>query len=342
MAEKRVLKQVVGIDIGMEKFFACYQVRDHKERVLTKGAKPFRNNNKGMKDFLSWCRKRDGATGQKTIYVMEATGVYYEGLAYFLYENGQGVSVQLAQKLTYSAKSNNLKTKTDKVDSKMIATFGIEKAIGTEDLWAPPSKELKVIRDLTREHASLKKSLTAAKSQLHAMDHAHHTYKKVITIKKQMIRFYQKQLKAVEAEIEKRVRSDDGPCGKINNIEAVKGLGFITTVKVIAETNGFLLFRNIAQLVSCSGLDVVEKQSGKYRGKAKISKKGDARIRSALYMPALSATRYNRALKDFYGRVNENRKVKKQGVVAVMRKLLILIYTLWKKDGPYIEDYRLC
>lgn len=341
MEAKKVLKQVVGIDVGMESFFACYQVKDQQGRIAIKGIRSFKNNRKGMKEFLSWCKKRDKCTVSQTIYVMEATGVYYENLAYFLYENGQKVSVQLAQKLTYFAKSNNLKTKTDKADSKMIATFGIEKTLDTSGLWTPPSKEFKVIRDLSREHTSLKKELTAAKSQLHAMDHAHKTYKKVITIKKRMISFYDKQLKIIEKELKTLIKADEQLYKKVQNIETVKGLGFITIIKVLSEVNGFLLFTNIRQLVSYAGLDVVEKESGKYKGKTRISKKGNARIRSALYMPAVSAATHNSNMKDFYERVNEARTEKKHGVVAVMRKLLILIYTLWKKEEPYIVDYPL-
>ncbi len=341
MVEQRVLKQVVGIDMGMESFFACYQVKDQQERIIIKGTQSFKNDGKGMKEFLSWCKRREKTIAPQAIYVMEATGVYYENLAYFLYENDQKVSVQLAQKLTYFAKSNNLKTKTDKVDSKMIATFGIEKNLRTSDLWTPPSKEFKVIRDLSREHTSLKKELTAAKCQLHAMNHAHETYKKVIAIKKQMIDFYEKQLKVIEKELKKLIKDDAQLFKKIQNIEAVKGLGFITIIKVISEVNGFLLFTNIRQLVSYAGLDIVERESGKYKGKTRISKKGNARIRAALYMPAVAAATHNINLKEFYERVNENRTVKKQGVVAVMRKLLILIYTLWKKDECYIVDYQL-
>src|SRR5699024_7911840 len=127
---------------------------------------------------------------------------------------------------------------------------------------------------------------------------------------------------------------------KVRNIETIKGVGFITVIKVLAETNGFLLFKNIRQLVSYAGLDVVKKESGSYKGKPRISKKGNARLRSALYMPAVTASIHNRNLKAFYERINTNREVKKHGIIAVMRKLLILIYTLWKKEEPYQIDYR--
>ena len=113
----------------------------------------------------------------------------------------------------------------------------------------------------------------------------------------------------------------------------------MTALKVLSETNGFILFKNIRQLISYAGLDVIENESGTYKGRTKISKKGNAKLRTALYLPAMSASRYNIGLKKFYDRINDGKKVKKQGVIAVMRKLLILIYTLWKKEEEYIEDY---
>jgi len=340
MEVKKVTKQIVGIDIGMGSFYACYKVRYQDNSIVIKGAKSFENTISGMKSFLLWCKKRNKSPKNPPVYVMEATGVYYENLAYFLYDNKQKVSVHLAQKLNYFAKSCNLKTKTDKVDSKMIANFGIEKDVETIGLWRPPSKEFKVIRDLSREHTSLKQDLTAAKSQLHAMDHAHATYKKVVVMKKQMISFYEKQLKTIEKEIKNLIKSDPKLQLKIKNIQAVKGLGFITIIKVLSEVNGFLLFTNIRQLVSYAGLDVVEKESGKYKGKTRISKKGNARIRAALYMPAMTAAKHNGALKLFYDRINQKRTIKKQGLIAVMRKLLVLIYTLWKKEEAYVENYQ--
>lgn len=339
MKSKVIVKQAVGIDISMKSFYACYMILNQDGTTTIKGSKSFENTLSGMKAFLEWCKKRDKTSGCPVLYVMEATGVYYEELAYFLYENQQKVNVQLAQKLKYYAKSNNLKTKTDKVDARMIASFGIEKNLSASSLWTPPSKEFKVIRDLSREHSRLKKDISAIKSQLHALEHGHETLKKVIEIKKVMIEFYEKQIKDIEKEMRRLVKKDKKLDTKIKNIETVKGLGFITIIKVVSEVNGFLLFKNIAQVVSYAGLDVVENQSGKHKGKTKISKKGNARIRAALYMPAMSACTYNATLKNFYNRVNEGRSIKMQGLVAVMRKLLVLIYTLWKNETTYVENY---
>ena len=340
MRNKEVVKQVVGIDIGMESFYVCYKVQYSDNSVVIKGRKKFTNNHAGMVAYFQWCKKRDKNPDIKPVHVMEATGVYYENLAYYLHDKEETVSVHLAQKIKYFAKSCNLKTKTDKVDATMIAEFGVEKNLTGLGLWTPPGEDFKMIRDLTREHASLKKAQIAAKCQLHALNFAHVTNEEVRKMKEGQIIFYEEQVSLVEKEIVKLVKQDSELHTKIENIATVKGLGYITIIKIISETNGFLLFTSVRQLVSYAGLDVIEKESGKYTGKTKISKKGNARIRSALYMPAMTAAIHNKTLNIFYNRVNEGRTIKRQGIIAVMRKLLILIYTLWKKEEAYVENYQ--
>jgi len=339
MNERQILKQVVGIDIGKDSFYSCYKILHSDGSRSIKGTKSFNNTSTGFKEFLDWCRKRNKTEDVRLLFVMEATGVYYEELAYYLFEQDQTLSVQLAQKVKYFAKSCNLKTKTDKVDSKMIAEFGIEKNLSGTDLWMPPSKAFKTLGDLCREHTSITQAQTSAKAQLHSQRVAHETYKEVLNLKKKQIEFYEKHIKLIVKKIKKLVDSDIALSEKIANIVSVQGLGFITVVKVVSETNGFILFRNIRQLVSYAGLDVIEKESGKYVGKTKISKKGNSRIRSVLYMPAMTASVYNSNLRCFYERINESSVVKRIGLIAVMRKLLILIYTLWNKNERYVIDY---
>jgi transposase len=96
------------------------------------------------------------------------------------------------------------------------------------------------------------------------------------------------QVEEVNEQIEKTVREDEVLNNKINKICKVKGLGILTVATIVAETNGFKLFRNQRQLTSYAGYDVVENQSGKRVGKTRISKKGNSHIRRALHMPALN------------------------------------------------------
>lgn len=333
-----VVKQVAGIDIGKNDFFVCYKALNNNGDVKISGTKKFKNNNNGINDYYCWIKKHNKTIEAPLFHVMEATGIYYENLAYFLFEKGDKVSVQLAQKVKYFAKSTNVKTKNDKSDSKVIADFGIEKNLNNS-LWEPPSQKFKMIRDLTREHTSLKNNVTAAKSQLHAYEHAHNIDSNVLLFKKRQIDFYNSQITELEGIIESLVESDKEFHSKVEKIITIKGVRLMTVLKVLSETNGFILFKNIRQLISYAGLDVIENESGTYKGRTKISKKGNSKLRTALYLPAMSAARYNTNLKKFYDRINDGKEVKKQGIIAVMRKLLILIYTLWKKEEEYIENY---
>ncbi len=109
---------------------------------------------------------------------------------------------------------------------------------------------------------------------------------------------------------------------------------------VLAETRCFQLVTNQKQLSSYAGLDIVFNDSGLKKGRTSISKKGDTFIRKALFMPALSACRANPKFKEFYQRLVAKGKNKKLAIITVTRKLLLLIYTLWKTNSPYIPDYK--
>lgn len=329
--------QAVGIDVAKDKFDVCFK-EENNGRFKIKGSKSFKNNPSDYKEFLNWCLKRK-MKESSLLFVMEATGVYYEDLCYFLHANDQEVSVELPQKIKYYSKSLNIKTKTDKVDAQVIAEIAMERHSRLRR-WAPPSREFKKIRDITREVARLKKSKTIVCSQLHALEYAHESSPEVLEVVKRQLDHTEKLVDELEDLLLKIVKEDKFLYEKLKRIEAIKGLGILTIVNVIAETNGFFLFNNIRQLVSYAGLDVVEDQSGNLTGKSKISKKGNKHLRSSLYMAAISAGKYNETLKPFYERLKERFPKKKQGLVAVMRKLLILIYTLWKNGEEYNSNHQ--
>jgi len=93
-------------------------------------------------------------------------------------------------------------------------------------------------------------------------------------------------------------------------------------------------------LVSYSGLDIKEKQSGtSVKGKPRISKKGNRHLRKAMYMPALTAIRNDEHFKAIFVRLLSKHGIKMKAAVAVQRKLLELIYVIWKTDTAYDKNY---
>lgn len=327
------LKSCVGIDISKDSFEVCIK-QLVGERVVIKATHSFQNSFTGFGDFLQWTLRKVPAP----IFVMETTGVYHEELTHFLYSNEQKVSVVLANKIKHFAKSLNVKTKTDKADAQMIAQYGLERQL---EWWQPMMPQMKNLRDLCRERLSLKKDIVRCKCQIHGLKHAYSTLDVVLQLKEQQIEFLEKNVQTIENEIIRITKEDKDFNERVSKIETIKGLRLLTIVTVLCETNGFSQFNNIRQVVSYAGLDIEERQSGLFKGKTRITKKGNSRIRQCLYMPALSATCYNEKIKALYQRVIErNPTIKQKGVVAGMRKLLILIFVLWKKNETYNPDFQ--
>lgn len=330
-------KLIIGLDIAKEDFKACIQSEEPNREIKIKGSRTFKNTSAGYSELLEWTHKRIKPYYDSILFVMEATGVYYEDLAYYLFDNDHQVSVLLPNKVKHFTKSLNIVTKTDKIDARIIAQIGIERKLKR---WEPMCPEYKDLKALNRKRLSLDKEKKRAKNQLHAMNHAHKTSESVIDITKKQIEFYQHQIQVLEDQIESVVKSNPELDERINKVATLKGVGRTSIITILCETNGFSMVRNIRQLVSYAGLDIVFNESGKFKGKTRISKRGNNRIRECLYMPALSAKQHNAKIKDLNDRiVAKNPKIKQKGTVACMRKLLVLVYTLWNKNEEYDPSY---
>jgi transposase len=330
------LKQVIGVDVSKDTLAVCFGFRTEAQATSYFKPTSFLNNLKGFSTLLHWAAElKDENTDLS--FVMEATGVYYENLAYFLCEKGYDVHVLLPNKTKHFAKSLDIKSKTDEIDAKMLTQIGLERQLLK---WQPQSENLHLIKQICREYKDLKEKLTVVKNQLHAREHAYNSAKQVIKRLKAQERFLETQILQVEHELRVLCSEDEELNERIQKIQTVPGLSFITIITIIAETNAFSLIENSKQLCSYCGFDVVHNQSGSFKGRSKLSKKGNRFIRRALYMPALCAIQHNPTLKAFYNQLIERKNVKKVGVTAVARKMLVLTYTLWKNNNEFELDYK--
>ena len=329
---KVYLRQSVGIDISKDKLQCRHGLLKEDLGVDLKASKSLANKPSGFSLLQSWLEKHTQKYSLPLRIILEATGVYHESLVYFLKEHGYEVCVVLPKAAKHYAKSLSTKTKNDQIDAGLLARMGLERKLRP---WEIPSEKLKTLKELTREVAQLKKERSRLKNQLHAKSHAYQSLRSSRSRIESRIELINQQLQNVEKEIDQLVEEDPALKEPLDRISKVEGLGRMTILTIIAETDGFALFTSLKQLTSFAGLDVIENQSGNFKGKTRISKAGNARIRAAIYMPALCAARHNPALAQFYQRVLKSQKVKKQAVIAVARKLLGLIYTLWKSGQEY-------
>ncbi|GLU55342.1 IS110 family transposase [Dyadobacter frigoris] len=333
---KKVIKQVLGIDVAQKELVVCLG-RMHDDWTPELYAnKTFANTSKGFLLVLSWIKKLT-IPDLPVRYVMEATGVYHESLAYFLKDQGLQVSIVLPNKISNYARSLTIKTITDKTSSEAITQFGLERSL---DEWKKPTPIYKRMRQLTRERDQIVLERTMVKNNLHAeLSEAQPNETSLQRINKRIV-FLDKQEKEITAELSELIKEDEKVSGYVNVLCSLPGVGLLTAATVLAETNGFDLIRNKRQLTSYAGLDVKEKQSGtSVRGKSKISKKGNKYLRKTMHMPALCAIRYDNRFKGLFIRLVSRHGIKMKAVVAVQRKLLEMMYTIFKNNEKYDKEY---
>ncbi|MDZ7625847.1 MAG: transposase [Ignavibacteriaceae bacterium] len=148
-----IIKQVVGIDVSKDTLAVSYgTVNLNQEHQITKPI-TVDNNQKGFKELISFAKKNKATSKAPLYFVMEATGVYYENLAYFLTEKHQKVIVVLPNKTKNFSKTLDIKSKTDNLDAQMITQFALERQM---QLWQLPSPVMKALKALSREHQSIK------------------------------------------------------------------------------------------------------------------------------------------------------------------------------------------
>ena len=328
-----MLKYSLGIDISKKDFHACLSVIDNRQEVKIKASHKFVNQQEGFKELDGWISKHKKEADIPLCITMEATGVYFEACALYLFNAGHKVSVVLPNKAKQYMKALGLKTKNDKIDAAGLARMGAEQNL---DTWEPLADFFYTLRSLTRHHQSLQEHKTKLNNQLHADMYSIYSDKRVIKQLKKLIDTIDKQLEEIVKAIDTHITSNQQVAGKVAKAKQIKGVGIMTIATILAETNGFTLFKNIPQVVSYAGYDVEENQSGNRKGKTRISKKGNSRIRRCLHLPAFNVVKYDTGtFKPFFERLLARHSQKMKAYVAVQKKLLVLIYTLWKKDADF-------
>ena len=335
--DNKWFRQCVGIDIAKEKFNASLFMYDIASDMGcgTKSVE-FKNNKQGFNQLVKWARK-ECLKEYPLTFIMEPTGVYYEPLAYHLCKIQQTVYIVMPNKARDFCNYEGIKTKTDEMDARCLALLGCVNRKLTP--WQPPKPIFRELRQMTRFVEEIQKVRTMLSNHLEALTHGAEPVDSVVMHYKKLIADIDKQLQANLKNIKAKIATDKDLQEKVERICTIKGIGYLTVVAIIAETNGFNLITSRKQLASFAGLDVIASQSGNDDPKHVISKKGNTHIRRALYWPGISASRFNPQMKDMYGRIcKRNPKVKMIGITALMRKMLLLTFTLWKNGEAYDEN----
>lgn len=316
---------VLGIDVGKQKL-ACAILLDGKYKTKT-----IANTPAGFEVLWCWLERFDSLPEHSCL---EATGPYGEDVATFLYDQGLTVSIVNPVRIKGFAQSEGLRTKTDKVDARLIANFCNSKKEKLQP-WEPAPKEQRELRDLTRRLEALKQMRDKEKNRLEG-----NLFDLVVANVKKHICFLEKQISELEKKISEHIDRYPRLRKQCDLLNSIPGIAETTSANLISELS-FNQFTSARQVAAYAGLTPSDRQSGtSVKGRPRLSKIGSKRLRKALYMPAMSAMRHNPILSQFAHRLEQKGKAGKVIVAAVMRKLIHMAYGILKSGRPFDPEYQ--
>ena len=315
-------KKVIGIDVSKDTLAVCFSLADKFQHLEVS------NNQVGFKQLVQRC-------GTNSLYVMEATGIYYLQLAYYLYEQGAPVVVVNPVIIKRYIQMHLGKGKSDKKDAQWIRRYG-EQAQTTH--WQPEVSLIVECRQLEQVIEQLIKQKTMIINSLEALELQ--PVKSQIATKslKQTLKTLEKQIKQLEQQLLDNL--EKAFAKEIKLLTSIPGIGRKTAGMLLLFAGGFQNISNYRQLIAKAGLSPREYTSGSsIRGKVRITKMGGSLIRSKLYVCSFSAKKSNAACKALYERLLAKGKNGKLALIAVCNKLLKQAFAIVKSGIPYRPDF---
>ncbi|HGG9709742.1 TPA: IS110-like element ISNgo3 family transposase [Neisseria meningitidis] len=314
---------IIGLDISKDTIDATL----HKTNGSIHYIK-FKNNDDGLKQFRLWIK---GNRIRKAYIGMEATGIYYEKAADML-SSYYTVYVINPLKIKDYGKSRFNRTKTDKADSNLIADYIKRHQDTLIPYQIPKNKALQKLINLKNQLQQHQKQI---KNRLHSTEEDF-----IRNIHQDLIDTIQDKMEQVKIAIFEQIKKQTDN-NHYRNLQTIPSIGKDTASVLYAQLTE-KHFKTANQFVSYAGLSPAIIQSGtSVRGRGRLSRYGNRRLKSTLYMPALCAYRFN-AFPKLINNLKKAGKPKMVIIVAIMRKLAKLAYYIVKTGQPYdAERHRL-
>ena len=286
------------------------------------------NNRHGVKQLVKQC-------GTDSLYVMEATGIYYLQLAYYLYEQGAQIMVVNPVIIKRYIQMHFGKGKSDKKDAQWIMRYG-EQNQATH--WQPEESVIVECRQLEQVTEQLIKQKTMVINSLEALERQPVVSKLAVRSLEQTLKMLDKQVNLIQDKLLDTL--DKAFAKEIKLLSSIPGIGKKTAGMLLLFAGGFRNVNNYRQLIAKAGLSPQEYTSGSsIRGKVRITKMGGSLIRSKLFMCSFSAKKSNAACKALYERLVAKGKNGKLALIAVCNKLLKQAFAIVKSSIPYRPDF---
>jgi len=311
------MEQYIGIDISK----ATLDVYDGKKSYK------FENNETGFKKIVALVEEI-----KNTIFIFEPTGVYSYGITEFCSKNNLKIVMVGPKESRDFARSLKVRSKTDKIDAKVLYKY--QSHIEPSMVKVPIINHQGIkVQEMLNVYENIQSSKQTFKNQIESTSKSD----------KYLLRTLNRIIKDLDAEalklfnkIELLLLKDEEIKFKYDAIGTIPSIGQKSALYLTAF---FLKYpmANAKEMTALVGLDPVLRDSGNFKGKQRISKQGGQQLRNLLFLPTLCAIQHNDRIKVFYERLTSKAKTKKLAVIASMRKLILMAFSLFKSGENYAK-----
>ncbi len=297
----------------------------------TEVSKTFNNDKKGRKALRNYVRKRGEAR-----VVLESTASYGTALAELLHQEKRAKVYVANPRMTKAfSRSLNMRAKTDRLDAAMLARFARVTDIPE---YVPPSEPLKLLRALTTRRSQLVNANAKEKVRLKEAEHTGVAPQLVINDMRAHITYLTGSIDRTEKAIAEHVKAHPDMLEVFELLTAASGIALVTAATIIAEIGHLPKDMTAKQLVAFAGLDPRTFQSGKMDARRRITKRGNKRLRTIMYMAAQNTARRDKNVRAWRQRLLDAGKPPKVANVAVARRLLHAVHAIMKHRTPWDGD----
>lgn len=314
----------LGIDISKDSFHVELSINDKLSH------RRFTNRKEGFAELCVWLAKHKATLVHACL---EATGPYSEAVALYLHEQGHTVSVINPAQIKAFGQSELLRNKDDRPDAGLIRRFCEKQQPAA---WAPAPPQVHELRALTRHLDNLFETRQQQMNRLEVTN-----TKEVAKSLRKLVTHLDAEIKRTERQINDHVERHPDLKQQCQLLESIPGIGKRTATRLLAEIEDISQYKSARQVAAYAGLTPRNNRSGTLRGQTRLSKTGNARVRKALFLPAMVAKRHNPVVRSFCQRLAGHGKNKMQLVGAAMRKLIHIAFGVLKSGKAFDPAHEL-
>lgn len=334
MDKIKQINQFIGIDVSKKTIDICF-LTEEKELYFQ-----VPNHKKGFKSLLSSLKKEGKLILSNALFCVEQTGEYSSPILFFLNELSTNVWLEMPIRIKQSSGVNRLKT--DKTDAKIIAQYAMrfkDKFVP----WVAPRKQIIQLKKLYALREKIVQSMVRYKSSTSDIDFTQDPEVKNIqkNIYRRVLNELKKEKELIEKHIKEIINLDIELKRLFEIVCSVSGVGFVSAIDIIINTNEFRNIKCAKKYACYSGIAPFEQSSGTALYKSKVSHLANKQAKKALHMGAMSAVATSGELQSYYYRKLAEGKPKMLALNAVRNKIIQRVFSCVKRNELYQRDYRL-